>query len=343
MDMMTKRVLAPLLAPLARKLAAAAALLTVAATLAAPANAADMKGEYGARTVGSYPAVPVPAPIPIPDSFNWYVRGDAGFAVKSQGSITVKGPALDIVGASENNGPYQGSIGFGRYITPSLRVEFNLDLRNDQPVVQGRVQHYTFQRVTNGTPTNVTNVGPGNYSGTNIATYDVHTYDVAREENAKNGTTTFMANAYYDLRTGTRFTPYVGAGAGLALTVFKRQYKEASNCIRTYNTWTLFDYINVSPQGDPVTGLPGCIPSAPAATNGGGGSTTNSLGPALALMTGVAVDISPGVKVDAGYRYMWQGTLPNLAMVAVSGDDSVIKIGARSDHELRLGLRWDLW
>lgn len=332
--MMTMRVPAPLASTLARTVL----MLTAVMAVAVPATAADMKGEYGARTVGSYPAVPVPAPIPIPDSFNWYVRGDAGYAVKAQGSTTVAGPALDIVGVEEQHGPYMGSIGFGRYITPSLRAEFSLDLRNNQPVVQGRVQHYSFQRVMDAAPTNVVNIGPG-YSGTGIATFDVHTYDVAREEKAKVGATTLMANAYYDLKTGTRFTPYVGAGAGIALTVLKRQYKETSNCLNSYNTWTLFDYVNVSPY----SGVPGCIPSAPPATSGGGSSLTNSIGPALALMTGVAVDISPGVKFDAGYRFMWQGTLPSLTMPAVSGEDSLIKIGARTDHELRMGLRWDIW
>ena len=68
-------------------------MLTAVLAVAAPALAADMKGEYGARAVGSYPAVPVPAPIPIPDTFNWYVRGDAGYSVKSTGNVSVTGTA----------------------------------------------------------------------------------------------------------------------------------------------------------------------------------------------------------------------------------------------------------
>jgi opacity protein-like surface antigen len=323
-------------------LARAALTLTTAATLAtsavSPAGAADMKGEYGARTVGSYPAVPVPAPIPIPDTFSWYVRGDAGYSVKSSGSISVQGPALDVLKPEEQHGPFSGSFAFGRYVTPSIRAEVSFDLRNEQSVAQGRTQHYSFQKTMTAAPTNVSNVGPGNYSGTNIATFDVHTYDVAREETTRNNTSSLMANAYYDLKTGSRFTPYVGAGAGVALSTLKRQYKETSTCLNSMNTWTLFDYVNVSPYG-----VPGCIPSAPAPTSGFGRRIANNIGPALALMTGVAVDVSPGVKFDAGYRFIWQGTAPNISMDSVSGEVSTIKIGARSDHELRMGVRWDIW
>ena len=60
-------------------------------------------------------------------------------------------------------------------------------------------------------------------------------------------------------------------------------------------------------------------------------------------MAGTSVDLGPGVKFDAGYRMMWQGNTPSISLGSVMGDISKIAVGARTDHELRMGVRWDIW
>jgi opacity protein-like surface antigen len=314
--MMTKRVLTPLTSTLAHT----ALMLTAVVAIAAPASAADMKGEYGARAVGSYPAVPVPAPIPIPDTFNWYVRGDAGYSVKSQGNVSTSGtPQVSINGPGDHDGPFSGSLGIGRYITPSLRAEFGIDLRNNQTIGKGG-KSYQFTKQTD--------------DGSGLGTFDTHTFQADRQDTTNLGSQTFMANLYYDVKTGTRFTPYIGAGAGVSLATIKRNFSETATCQSSVDS-TGTPYVDGA--GNPTCNAP------PTLLPASGRKVENAWGPAFALMAGTSVDLTTGVKLDAGYRMMWQGSTPSIAMGSVMGDISKLSAGARTDHELRMGLRWDIW
>jgi opacity protein-like surface antigen len=310
-----------------RILARAVLTLATVASLAAPALAADMKGEYGARTVGSYPAVPVPAPIPLPDTFQWYLRGDVGYSLKSTGNLSVEGtPRLNLSGPSDHDGPFVGSLAFGRYVTPSLRAEFGIDVRNQQTI--SRPSSYSFTtRTPSGPPDAVTG----------LPTNDTNTYAADRQETGTLASHTLMVNAYYDLKTGGAFTPYVGAGLGLNIAQMKRSFSESASCTSSLNDADPTLYI------DPLTGVRTCGPGAINHTPVGGAKGFTSYGPALALMAGTAVQLRPGVSLDAGYRLMWQGATPSIAMGSVMGDISKLTIGARTDHELRMGLRWDIW
>lgn len=292
----------------------------------APALAADMKSDYGSRVVGSYPAVPVPAPIPIPDTFSWYIRGDAGYSLKSQGTIATTGtPQVAIAGPSDHDGPFSGSFAFGRYVTPSLRAELGLDLRNQQTITKGSKQ-YNF---TN------TSVGPAD-AITFRPTTDTHTYLADREDTTNLGSHTLMANLYYDVKTGTAFTPYFGAGAGVSLAVIKRRYNESAGCVKSVNSSDPNLYVDAN--GNPI-----CSPDASSFASTSGHKTENAYGPALAFMAGTAIDLRPGVAIDLGYRMMWQGSTPSISMGSVTGDISKLTANARTDHELRMGLRWNVW
>ena len=83
-------------------------------------------------------AVPVPAPAPIPIyEPEYYVRFDVGAAWLSDGSLDETGSSmtLDDIGDVE---PLEfGSIGAGRYITPSIRVELAVDWYTRGVVQQG--------------------------------------------------------------------------------------------------------------------------------------------------------------------------------------------------------------
>lgn len=310
--MITKRVLSPL--------ARTALMLSAAVAVATPATAADMKGEYGARTVGAYPAVPVPAPIPVPDTFNWYIRGDAGYALSSDGKVSASGgPQVTIMDSADRDGPYYGGIGFGRYITPSLRAEFGMELRNQQTIAKPGTYRFESQTQVLGVPNSI----------------DTHTFEADRRDTTNLGSHTFMANLYYDLKTGTRFTPYVGAGAGLSLAVLKRRFSELADCVSTVNSVA---GASLDPFGNPT-----CSGSHAGYNAVGGSKVENRWGPALALMAGTAVELAPGVSLDAGYRFIWQANQPSITMGSVNGDQSKVSVGNRSDHELRMGVRWDIW
>ena len=146
-----------------------------------------------------------------------------------------------------------------------------------------------------------------------------------------------MANLYYDVKTGTRFTPYVGAGAGVAFGQMKRSYSESAALPRAPTNDVAGALSRSAPEN------PTCSGTQTTFANADGAKGINSWGPALALMAGTSVDLSTGVKFDAGYRMMWQGNTPSISLGSVMGDISKISAGARTDHELRMGVRWDIW
>ena len=116
---------------------------------------------------------------------------------------------------------------------------------------------------------------------------------------------TGLVNVYYDFRDGGSFRPYVGAGIGLSLYRTERD---------------LYD-----PQSGEETK-----------------DSTNTYGFATALMAGFAYEFDTGLWLDTNYRYVWQN---NEATVDLEdcGCQSTVEIDSRHDHELRVGLRYDVW
>ncbi len=114
-------------------------------------------------------------------------------------------------------------------------------------------------------------------------------------------TWTVMANAYYDIDTGTAFTPYVGAGAGVA-----------------------FNRLNS------ITYRFG------AAEFQENGKNTNRF--AWSVTAGAAYAVTPAIKVDLGYRYLDAGRFETSG-VTTNGPVTPVKGDVRT-HEIKLGLRY---
>jgi opacity protein-like surface antigen len=314
-EMKMKRAFAPLLA----------AIAGATLSLAAPVLAGGMNDEAGPLKTHTYPSVPVPAPIPVPETFQWYVRADAGYALRSSGSIDVSGPIVSRVTDYADQQIYSGSLGFGRYITPSLRIEGQLNIRNEAQVVRDGASSYTRDTFTDGPDVVVgVNVVPSTYR---------NTYDMVRGESAKLGHYSLMLNGYYDIKTGTAFTPYVGAGAGIALGVFKYRFTDTGTCIQSEQI----------PDPAGLNPIVGCAAGVDRELSATGGFVKNNFAPALALMTGFSYDLGSGVLLDAGYRLMWMGTTPQISMVDPAGGSNVLSFGSRIDHELHVGVRWNIW
>lgn len=117
--------------------------------------------------------------------------------------------------------------------------------------------------------------------------------------------TVVLANLYYDINTGHSIMPYVGVGLGWA----------------SHRTHEGFATVGVAPA---------IIEAA----------TASDL--AAAFMIGFAKDISTGLKLDVGYRYLYMGDANTGEIVGGvgSGDPVIEDITA---HELRVGLRYDIW
>jgi opacity protein-like surface antigen len=257
-------------------------------------------------------AVPVPAPAPIPIyEPEYYVRFDVGAAWLSDGSLDETGSSmtLDDIGDVE---PLEfGSIGAGRYITPSIRVELQVDLYTRGDLQQGESN---FNEVINA-------VLPD-------ASIDSVTYDVTRQDSVKFEQDTGMLNFYYDFRNSSRFTPYVGAGIGVTYRQLTRKSSEFAQCTGLSNSvaGTLDCGANTLPDTSTITE---------------GTTTKKSWDLAAALMAGVSVQVTDSVIWDTGYRYMWQNGGLTVSSMTLAGT-SDITIEDIGQHQLRTGIRLDL-
>jgi opacity protein-like surface antigen len=128
-----------------------------------------------------------------------------------------------------------------------------------------------------------------------------------------------MANGYVDLGTYVGFTPYVGAGAGMS-----------------YVSWDNLDDTTYCVDG----GGDVCLSDAAVGSTSHPGE--NGWRFTYALMAGVAYDISKNFKVDVGYKYrsIDGGDMFGWDSGEAFGDGSH---GNIDTHEVRLGLRYELW
>ncbi|MBY0224818.1 MAG: outer membrane beta-barrel protein [Hyphomicrobium sp.] len=260
-------------------------------------------------------AVPVPAPAPIPIyEPEYYVRFDVGAAWLSDGSLDETGSSMTIDDIGDVEPLEFGSIGAGRYITPSIRVELAVDW-------------YTRGDLQQGT-TNFTEVASFDVG---LADPDVVTYDVTRQDSVKFEQDTGMLNFYYDFRNSSRFTPYVGAGIGVTYRQLTRTSSEVANCATRSNA------------GDPTRNTCPAVAPAPAdpAVITEGTSTKKSWDLAAAVMAGLSVQVTDSIIWDTGYRYMWQNGGLTISSLTLTGT-SDITIEDVGQHQLRTGIRLDL-
>jgi len=132
-----------------------------------------------------------------------------------------------------------------------------------------------------------------------------------------------MLNAYVDLGTYAGFTPYAGAGAGFA-----------------YLRWNDLSNATYCVDGGAVCPAPAYI----GTTTHGGLSDWRF---AWSVMAGFAYDLSANLKLDVGYKYRQISGGDMFAFDAVTaaagatgpqGHDNGF-----SQHEVRVGLRYELW
>jgi opacity protein-like surface antigen len=114
--------------------------------------------------------------------------------------------------------------------------------------------------------------------------------------------TILLVNAYYDFRTGSPFTPYIGGGVGFAVNQLTRHSNSTD--------------------------------SGPAADTSASGRTTK-VNLAAAAMVGLNYDINTFASIDVGYRYLYIGG----SDVGPTGANSLVSIGSLNEHQIRAGIR----
>ncbi|MCB1522322.1 MAG: hypothetical protein KDJ37_17370 [Hyphomicrobiaceae bacterium] len=308
--------------------------LALAAT-ALPAAAGDYDYDYGGsiKDYGSA-GVPVPAPVPLPMyEADWYLRFDAGFAFGMSGDVSVTGFALPHNDLDDVSGTASFSAGFGRYLTPSIRWDVNIDLRNGRGITEFDTPITTTTSHTG--PIVTIDIGGG--ATVSMQSVDIRNYDGDYRQRGRVESDTVFFNMYYDIDTGTRFKPYLGGGVGAVRHYLKSAASGQMTCT---------DVTRHIPF-DPISGLGpfdtlglNCPDDAEPITDT---YTTSATGYGLAanVMAGISAEVHPGIIIDAGYRMTWMSGTVALTATTPFGP-SFIDIGDRIDHELRTGLRFNL-
>lgn len=244
--------------------------------------------------------------VPVEVGSGWYLRGDVSYSVSTRpaGAFTYR--SFD---------PASQSYGAGTFDSARLDPDFGYGVGVGYRFtdwIRGDITAERFALRFNGA-TSFAAPCPGQVqpAATNCTTADT----------ARMNATSLMANGYVDLGTFAGFTPYVGAGVGYTIA-------DWSALGRAYN----------------------CAPGG-AACNAGSSHTGNdgisSWRFTYAAAAGVAYDVSRNMKIDLGYKwrrvaggdmFRFDQAARNSGATGVEGRDAGF-----SQHEIRLGLRYELW
>ena len=274
---------------------ASAALLAAAATTTS-AVAADLGNMRGGSVKDGYAEPMRQAPAP---AGRCYVRGDVGYSWSRDPHATWSVSDLDVTTDGAGNvlsttSTYKGDTVTNLNIGNTAFGGVGIGCGSGSRGIRGEVAlNFYGKKKYDGEPL------PFIYTEDTISDPPVedplHTSISSR---------TMMFNAYYDMGQFGRFTPYVGAGVGVARNTTSGTYF-------TGNT---------------------------ALTNVIQGDTRYSL--AWSLMAGVGMQVSDRAILDIGYRFTdlgkaRSGTLDNLGFT-----NPAVKFDDLQNHEIRIGLRY---
>jgi opacity protein-like surface antigen len=226
------------------------------------------------------PQIPAPAKI----GGGWYLRGDIGFTNQSVGSLyNVLDDDTEFLTTVSKNfeaAPFVG-VGVGYQFNDNFRIDFTGEYR------AGATFHglQIYNNPDDDPPT----------SGTDE-------YTAVKTE------WTFLANAYWDLGTWNKLTPFVGAGIGAS-----------------YNRISGFTDVNT-----PNNGL-------------AYGATAGEWNLAWALYAGVAYQITSNLTLEAAYRYIDLGNARSGDLITwdnINDVDNPEEFRHLTSQDFKVGLRW---
>ncbi|MGH6836389.1 MAG: outer membrane beta-barrel protein [Methylocella sp.] len=284
---------------LARNIVLAAATigfvpLATLCNLAVPAAGAD----FGQPFPGLAPPL---ADDRVEFASNWYVRGDLAYAHETFSDIS---PNFAFGSLPSVLNTYSAGLGMGYKVNNYFRTDLILDYRSQIHAVGVGAPiscEVVLPSVITGLPTPSPEICNGHFDT------EIHRWDL-------------LANGYLDLGTWDGFTPYIGAGAGIA-----------------------FARINQSVNftfGNNLACVAACgFPTQPAGTfiftDFDRNQSSMRYDFAWALMAGVAIAMTDHAQLDVGYRYLDLGSVPVLS--SVPGTSATQRVRA---SEVRAGVRY---
>ena len=324
-----------------------------------------------------------PEYVPVEIGSGWYLRGDVAYTFKrsyKNSSFSLDdtlfdnnliglgwvGP-FDIFSYSEKESPVSGSVGFGYHFNDFLRADVNVGLlANDRysgsaHLVAGYLTPPSLvdslnpdvtrfpdfgclgsRTVTTSRVTTTLDADGNPVKSEPVTTVDNDTdwrRDCMVEASARNSAWNGMLNGYIDLGTFAGITPYVGAGIGALMT--RTKVSASARCDNS-------SVSNTRNVGDPSSDT-GMVTTETTTTFNcrGGDNQTVEVGSLshtdfhllYGLSAGLSYQISQNTSLDVGYQYL---NAPGIKYYAVS-DDGVVQRKGMDAHQVKVGLRYDLW
>lgn len=248
--------------------------------------------------------VPVPAPVPIAETFNWYLRADVGLSLASTPSVSETGM---LFGATDSAAPFGSSSSWFRDDFDTF-VNWSVGVGYYlTPRLRGDVTVDTRGRAVVGGD------GTYTYAQTTLGVPSGNTVNGVVSDHTTHSATAALLNLYVDLTDRGRVTPYIGAGVGFVVNHLER-------------TMTVSEVI---------TG------PAPGARGFSGRDGVHEVALAGMATAGVAITLWPSTVLDLNYRLMYLGGSD--VSLGINGSTSRLSVGETFDHQLRAGLRWNIW
>lgn len=271
----------------------------------------------------------IPAPmedayVPVEIGSGWYIRGDVGYNF----------------GGKHNTDTYtNGSVTYDNKFRDALNVGIGAGYRiNDLFRVDASLEHIfssNFESRTLVAPT-----GPCRGTGALIdlatGTEYLGPYDITNcIEQDKSSYTAWigMANAYVDLGTYRGFTPFVGAGLGVA----RINYSEETGSITCVPVDGDLHFEGCSAAGTVAQPAPNTPYTEPGVVSSG-----KDWRLAYSVSAGVSYDLSKSLKLDTTYKFSSiAGSTGDIPYGSTPGS-SMSKDGF-GIHQVKMGLRYELW
>jgi opacity protein-like surface antigen len=247
--------------------------------------------------------------VPVEVGSGWYLRGDVGYSVNKPYDYFQVPP-----GFTSSESPVSASVGMGYHFTDYFRGELNFGLLPTSKFSDD------FLTTCEGTQT-VTVTNP---DGSSTVASGRRNRDCEASNAGSNKAYNMMANAFVDLGTYSGFTPFIGGGVGVAYSTY-RLAAGSRNCVdqssTVGNTTTIFECDDPSVYE-------------------GGVTSERQYNFAYSLGAGVNYRFSRNASVDLGYEYF---AVPQAKYVSLDGTGAPVINEGIDYHQVKLGLRYDLW
>ncbi|MEM1039558.1 MAG: outer membrane beta-barrel protein [Pseudomonadota bacterium] len=241
----------------------------------------------------------------------WYLRGDIGYAFDP---VVVDIERAGATSQDDLGNPLAWGVAAGYQLNSFARAELGFN-------------HFVGLQSSSRTSQDcgTEDITSTDAFGNTVITATPITGNCYYAANAEPSAVSVMANVYLDGPEFWKVTPYVGAGVGTAFV--------------SWNDFEAGNYCSGTAPSD-------CGQTGGAGLNEFSTGTFNTEGEfafAYNLMIGGGIKLSKNMTLDVGYRYTNIGGVEILSTALNPGVTADRETGPMEVHEMRVGLRYEIW